>query len=189
MLKKQFILVMLLVMVALGASASTWKIHPYYVASKIQNIFDTGDKVYYLNSNRLFQFDKATSTTIALNRQNMLSDNTIVEIYYDYERNLLFVAYANSNLDVIDGSGRLTNISGIKDMVSVAHNYQIINGGELGSHFGKPIKDINFGNGIAYVAVGFGYVTIIQVSEDSGTYALHITLSDGTGYYGEYSLF
>lgn len=160
MLKKQFLLVMLLVMAAIGASASTWKIHPYYVDSKIQNIFDTGDKVYYLNSNRLFEFDKATSTTIALNRHNKLSDNTISDIYYDYERNLLFIAYANSNLDVIDGNGHLTNISGIKNMVSVVHNFQIIYGGELASHIGKPINDINFGNGIAYVAVGYGYVTI-----------------------------
>lgn len=160
MLKKQFLLVMLLVMAAIGASASTWKIHPYYVDSKIQNIFDTGDKVYYLNSNRLFEFDKATSTTIALNRQNKLSDNTISDIYYDCERNLLFVAYANSNIDVIDGNGVVTNINGIKNMVSVVHNFQIINGGELASHIGKPINDINFGNGIAYVAVGYGYVTI-----------------------------
>lgn len=160
MLKKQFLLVMLLVMAAIGASASTWKIHPYYVDSKIQNIFDTGDKVYYLNSARLFEFDKATSTTIALNRQNKLSDNTISDIYYDCERNLLFVAYANSNIDVIDGNGVVTNINGIKNMVSVVHNFQIINGGELASHIGKPINDINFGNGIAYVAVGYGYVTI-----------------------------
>ena len=160
MLKKHFLLVMLLVMVAIGASASTWKIHPYYVAEKIQNIFDTGDKVYYLNSGRLFEFTKATSTTIALNRQNKLSDNAIADIYYDYERNLLFVAYTNSNLDVIDGNGKVINISGLKDMVSIAHNYQIVNGGELGSHLGNPIKDINFGNGIAYVAVGYGYVTI-----------------------------
>ena len=161
MLKKQFLLVMLLMMAAIGASASTWKIHPYYVAEKIQNIFDTGDKVYYLNSGRLFEFTKATSTTIALNRQNKLSDNAIADIYFDYERNLLFVAYANYNLDVIDGNGHVTNISGLKDKVSIARNYQFDpQTGDLASHFGNPIKDINFGNGIAYVAVGYGFVTI-----------------------------
>ena len=36
------------------ASAGTWKLHNYYVTGKIQNVYDMGDKVYYLNSNRLF---------------------------------------------------------------------------------------------------------------------------------------
>ena len=68
MLKKHLLLVMLLVMTAFCADASTWKMHDYYVTSKIQNIFDTGDKVYYLNSNHLFRFDKTTGVTDALNK-------------------------------------------------------------------------------------------------------------------------
>lgn len=34
-----------------------------------------------------------------------------------------------------------------------------------------------------------GNVLTIQVSEDPGTYVLSFTLSDGTGYYGEYTLY
>ena len=52
MTKKQFV-VLLLTLVTLCASASTWKIHNYYMTKKIQNVFDTGDKIYYLNSDRL----------------------------------------------------------------------------------------------------------------------------------------
>jgi hypothetical protein len=77
MAKKHLVFLMLLVMAMATASASTWKIHNYYVTSKIQNVFDTGDKIYYLNSDRLFQFDKATLATVSLNRQNKLSDNQI----------------------------------------------------------------------------------------------------------------
>lgn len=66
--------------------------------------------------------------------------------------------------------------------------------GEVSIQAGTDITFINatvtrLDNNEQFTNVGFGYVTIIQVSEDSGTYALHITLSDGTGYYGEYSLF
>ena len=91
-----------MVMALASANATTFKRHNAYVEKKMQNIFDTGDKVYYLNSGFLFQFDKATSSTTALHRQNVLSDNRISNIYYDWENRLLFVAYVNSNIDVID---------------------------------------------------------------------------------------
>ena len=83
MLKKHLVFLLLAVMAIANANASTWKIHNAYVEKKMQSIFDTGDKVYYLNSGNLFQFDKATTNTIALNRQNVLSDNHITNIYYD----------------------------------------------------------------------------------------------------------
>ena len=159
MLKKHLFLVMLLVMAIFSANASTWKMHNYYVSSKMQNIYDAGDKVYYLNSNHLFCYYKATGITDALDKQNVLSDNRISQIYYDWENRMLFVAYANSNIDVIDSVGKVTNIPNIKDMVSVVHNYSLSQG-DISSYTGKSIKDITFGNGIAYVSVGYGFVTI-----------------------------
>ena len=125
----------------------------------MQSIFDTGDKVYYLNSGNLFQFDKATTNTIALNRQNVLSDNHITNIYYDWEKKLLFVAYANSNIDVINNEGKVTNISNIKDHVVAVHAYSLSNG-EPYRYVGKAISDITFGNGKAYIATGYGFVVI-----------------------------
>ena len=101
MLKKHLLLVVLIVMAAICADAGTWKMHNYYVTSNIQNIFDTGEEVYYLNSGYLFRFDKSTGVTDALNKQNLLSDNRISQIYYDWENRLLFVAYANSNIDAL----------------------------------------------------------------------------------------
>jgi len=160
MLKKHLLLsLMLLMMAAFNANASTWKLHNYYVDTKVQNIFDTGDKVYYLNSNHLFQYDKATGVTNALNKQNLLSENQISQIYYDWENRLLFVAYVNSNIDVIDSIGKVTNIPNIKNMVSVVHDYSLTSS-NLSSYTGKDIRDITFTNGTAYVAIGFGYLTI-----------------------------
>lgn len=160
MIKKHLIFsVMLLLMAVFSANASTWKMHNYYVSSKMQNIYDAGDKVYYLNSNHLFCYHKDTGISEALNKQNLLSDNRISQLYYDWEKRLLFVAYTNSNIDVIDATGKVTNIPNIKNMISVVHNY-ILSNSELSSYAGKEIRDITFGNGVAYVAVGYGFVTI-----------------------------
>lgn len=159
MLKRHFITLLLLVLTVVGTNAGTWKMHSAFVTNKIENIYDTGDKVYYLNSSNLFVFDKATQITTSLGRQNILSDNNISQIYYDWENNLLFVAYLNSNIDVIDGNGKVSNISSIKNMVLPPTTYTLDNG-VLGSCVSKAINDITFANGVAYVSVGYGFVTI-----------------------------
>lgn len=159
MLKKHLISVMLMVIAIASANAGTWKLHNYYVTDRIQNVIDAGNKVYYQNSGRLYEFDKATSTTVALGRQNILSDNLISNIYYDWENKLLFIAYSNSNIDVIDEAGTVTNISSIKDIVSQVRNYSLKDG-ELESYADKSILDITFADGIAYVSIGYGYATI-----------------------------
>ena len=163
MLKKHFVYLVLAMLAVVSADASTWKIHTSYNVSKMENLFDAGDKVYYLNSGNLFQFDKATSTTIALNRQNLLSDNQISQIYFDWENKMLFVAYANSNIDVIDSLGQVTNISNIKNMIAEVHNYTVSNG-EVTGYTGKSIRDINFGKGKAFVATGYGFVVIDEAT-------------------------
>ena len=165
MLNKHLVFLVLMMIAIFNANAVTWKIHSSYcsTAAKMQNIFDTGDKVYYLNSGNLFQFDKATSTLIALNKQNMLSDYIISQIYYDWEYNLLFIAYTNSNIDIIDGNGKVTNINSVKNKVMSLHNYVISyddNGSNTTTYTGKEIRDINFGKGKAYVAVGYGFLII-----------------------------
>ena len=164
MAKKHLVFLMLLVMTIATVSASTWKIHNYYVTSKIQNVFDTGDKIYYLNSDRLFQFDKATLTTVALNRQNKLSDNQISQIYYDWENKLLFVAYANSNIDIIDAEGHVTNINGIKNVFVTVQDFTFNDNNELSSYVGKSIRDITFADGKAYVAMGYGFAVIDETT-------------------------
>ena len=102
MSKKHLLSLLTLLMVAMAANAGTWKIHNVYLASKIQNVYDIGDKVYYLSGNMLCQYDKNTQEIVTLNSQNVLSDKTVNQIYYDVDRGLLFVAYADANIDVIE---------------------------------------------------------------------------------------
>ncbi|MDY6302334.1 MAG: hypothetical protein SPL96_10635 [Bacteroidales bacterium] len=172
MLRKYLLFALLLVMATVTGYAGTWKVHSYYMTSKIQNVYDTGDKVYYLNCGSLFQFDKATSQTIALNRQNVLSDTRVSQIYYDWENQLLFVAYLNCNLDIIDNTGTVYNVSKLKDVVVDARNYVLehvvdkkVLKNELAGCTGKSINDITFAGGVAYVTVDYGYVTIDETTK------------------------
>lgn len=207
MFKKHLILALLLVMAAITANADTWKMHSIYLSSYIDNVFDAGDKVYYLNNGCLFEFDKTTTNTTALSRQNKLSDNVISQIYYDYENRLLFVAYANSNIDVINAEGQVFNISCIKDMIPQAHNVSFdfessdAHYDFVSDYTTKTINDITFANGIAYVTIGYGYLTIdestmevtygvelgqkININSVSVIDDMMLIFSNGYCYYGE----
>ncbi len=159
MLKRYFLFLSLMVMAIAVTQAGTWKIHNYYMSSKIQNVYDTGDKIYYANGGRLFEFDKATSTTLALNRQNKLTGNQISRIYYDWENKLLFVAYMDNNIDIIDENGKVSNVSNVKYAIMNVRNYTL-NEGELSDYSSDVINDITFANGIAYVTMNYGFITI-----------------------------
>ena len=161
---KYLYVVMLMVAVALGASASTWKTHNIYVPSQIQNVVDAGGQVYFLNSGYLFRFDKATCQTAALTSENLLSDNDISQIFYDVDNQLLFVAYQNCNLDVIDASGRVTNVGAVKNTLSRLYGYTINEKNNLESYKDKVINDITFAGGVAYVALNIGYVAIDETT-------------------------
>lgn len=183
------------------ARAVTWQLHDYYVADNIRNVYDTGEKIYFLNSNCLYQFDKETKAIVPINFQNRLFDNQISQIYYDWENRLLFVAYANSNIDVIDASsGKVTNISGIKDMNVMVHDFTL-EAGVLTEYVGKEIRDITFAGGKAYVAMGCGFaiideatLTIVRTVEVRNTICVNsvarigddlVIVSNRNTYYGD----
>lgn len=145
MIKKLLLLVVLLMpSVALAQyGTGSWKIHPNFIATRLQNCVDTGDKVYYLVSNSLYRLDKTTHVNESLN--NQLSDVTITNIYYNDRKNYLLLTYDNSNIDIILGDGRIINMPEIKDAVLSQT---------------KAINHVNFVGDKAYLATDFGYVTI-----------------------------
>lgn len=125
--------------------AGQWKIHPYFVEENVTNCVDVGDKVYYLVSGSLFCYDKASESNTTLDVTNDINDVNIKQIYYNYDKDYLFIAYDNCNIDIIKGDGTVVNVSGIKDVVL---------------NKTKSINDITFGDGLTYVATSFGYITI-----------------------------
>ena len=159
MLKRYYLILVLLVAAVISTNAGTWKMYNAFSSSKIQNVFDTGDKVYYANCGMLYQFDKATNQTVWLNCQNKLSSNQISQVYYDWENNLLFVAYLDTNLDIIDADGNVYNVGNLKDALFNVRAFKLTEG-ELVSYANNAINDITFANGVAYVTMNYGYFTI-----------------------------
>lgn len=147
MIKKLFALLMLALPLAMTAQlgAGKWVTHSRFSMSSAANVIDVGDKVYYLVTNSLFSFDKNTKETKAYNAQNGLNGTLPIQIYYNYDKKYLVVAYDDSNIDIIKDDGAVINIPQLKDVVVIA---------------GKTIKDVTFGKGKIYVAAPFGFVVI-----------------------------
>lgn len=147
MIKKIVLFIaMLLPLMAVAQNVTdSWRVHPFYVDTKLQNVIDTGDAVYYLTCNNLYCYDKSTQENESINKANYLNDVTVTGIYYDTVHKSLYVAYDNGNIDIIKSNGKIVNMADIKiSNVSDA----------------KGIQHISFDGRYAYVATDFGYVVI-----------------------------
>lgn len=124
-----------------------WTLHPVFAGENITNCIDTGDKVFYLVSGTLFSYDKETQENEHWSRTNYLNDTGVSNIYYNATKRYIMVAYANSNIDVINvNSGQVFNISDIKN-ANIATS--------------KAINNITFASdNRAVVATDFGFVII-----------------------------
>jgi len=138
-----FLTLPLLASAQLGAGQ--WKIHSYFVGGSAKNCIDAGTKVYYLSSGSLYCYDKESQTNNVLDANKIFNDVNINQIYYNYDKQYLIVAYNNCNIDVLLSSGEVINVPAIKDVVM---------------HKAKTINDVTFGNGKIYVATSFGYITL-----------------------------
>lgn len=147
MIKKLFLAIFLTLPLLASAQLGSgqWKIHPYFVGSSAKNCIDAGDKVYYLSSGSLYCYDKESQSNSVLTVNNLLNGVKISQLYYNYTRQYLVVAYTDCNIDVIKPGGEVINIPAIKEVVM---------------HKAKTINDVNFCNGKMYVATSFGYLVL-----------------------------
>ncbi len=125
--------------------AGQWKIHPYFVGGNAKNCIDAGAKVYYLASGSLYCYDKESQSNNVLDANNILNDINVNQIYFNYNKQYLVIAYNNCNIDIILSSGEVINVPAIKEVVM---------------HKTKTINDITFGDGKIYIATSFGYITL-----------------------------
>lgn len=145
MIKKLFLAIFLTLPLLASAQlgAGQWKIHPYFVGSSAKNCIDAGNRVYYLSSGTLYYYDKESQSNNVLDANNLLNGVKISQLYYNYTRQYLVVAYSDCNIDVIKPDGEVINVPAIKEVVM---------------HKAKTINDVNFCNGKMYVATSFGYL-------------------------------
>lgn len=126
------------------ASVGDWHIHGVFGNSP-QKVLDTGNKVYYIVDGWLYYYDKENQETICFSESGDMNDVIINNIYYDYEKKRVYVAYSNSNIDIIYDNGEVKNIPDIYNA-------------SLSSS--KTINHIAFSKYGVYVGTDFGYVVL-----------------------------
>ena len=125
--------------------AGQWTIHPYFVGSSATNCIDAGDCVYYLSSGSLYCYHKEAGINQVLDANNVLNGAKISQIYYNYDKQYLVIAYNDCNIDILLKSGEIINVPAIKEVVL---------------HRAKVINDVTFTDSKIYVATSFGYIVL-----------------------------
>ena len=137
-----------------GVSIGNWRTHLPY--QKVIAVEPVGNKIYAATQFELFYFDTEDNSINILNKINGLSDIGISTMRYNESQRKLFVAYTNTNVDLIDTNGNIKNMSDIKDKNIVGN---------------KIINHVTFNGDLAYVACGFGIVVFdLKKEEVKDTY-------------------
>ena len=126
---------------AQGAIGSI-KIHPAF-GNSITRIIDTGSMIYYLSDKNLYSYDKDNDESDHYSRNNRLNGSLVRDIYYNYDRNYLAVAYDDANIDILTDDGATINLPDIYNADLQAE---------------RTINDITFADGRMLVATSFGFV-------------------------------
>lgn len=124
-----------------GISIGNWRTHLPY--QKVTSVEVVGNKVFAATPYELFYYDRDDNSLNILNKINTLSDIGISKMRYNTEQRVLFVAYTNANIDLIDDNGDVINMSDIKNKTIIGN---------------KTINNVTFDGHYAYVACGFGIV-------------------------------
>ena len=139
----------------LNAQIGTWR--NYLAYSDIQQIRAAGnDYLFVLASNGLYQYNRQDQSIYTYDKTNGLSDTYITNICWCPQAKRLIVVYQNSNIDLIDVKGNVTNISDLYNKLLTGD---------------KTVSSIRMDGIYAYLICGFGIVKInMQRAEIAETY-------------------
>ena len=145
-MKKYFLLIVALIYIQQIFSQSIplfkWQDHLSYRSGV--SVTEGGGKVYCATKSGIFMYNTGDNSMERLSKINGLSDVQAVVLNCNHYNNKVLIAYASSNIDIIDGT-TITNIPDIKNKNIVGN---------------KAINNIYFVNQYAYLACGFGIVVI-----------------------------
>ncbi|MDE6276614.1 MAG: hypothetical protein K2M06_00720 [Muribaculaceae bacterium] len=146
--KKISLLLALVLTTVLGLSAQKfsgrWNLYPS-VGRTIDQVVNTGSKVFYVTSSRLYHYSEADAETFSYAGSDKLSDVEVSKIFFNPNTRQLLVVYASSNLDIIDEDGSVQNVSAIRDAILSTT---------------KNVIDVAFYDDMAYIATDFGLVVV-----------------------------
>lgn len=144
------------------AQVGTW--HNYLAYYDVQQIQDAGDNLFVMASNDLYQYNKNDQSIITYDKTKGLNDVKITNIAWNKTAKRLLVLYDNCNIDLLDTSGNIINISDIYTRAITGD---------------KTVNSIYTYNQYAYLACGFGIVKIdVKRAEISESYMLDRNVTD-----------
>lgn len=144
MIKKLFILFLSLLPLSgvhAQSSVGSWEVYANYLNP--EQIIQTPQKVFFLSTGTLFSFDKNSDELYHYGVHNVMSEASVVKIFYNAANDYIVATYASGNIDVVKKDGKVINLPDIRDAVLQT---------------GRTINDVSFGNGRMYVATNFGIV-------------------------------
>ena len=132
----------------------TWKAYMAY--SDIQEIQKAGDELFVMASNDLYQYNLNDQSIYTYDKTNGLSDTYIRHIKWCPAAKRLIVVYQNSNIDLVETDGNVTNISDFYTKVITGD---------------KSVSSIRIEGVYAYLICGFGIVKVnMERAEISDSY-------------------
>jgi hypothetical protein len=132
-----------------------WRDHLSF--KRALDLCEAGDKIYCAAGSNLFSYNKLDGSVERYSKINGLSDIGVTKVAYDAKRNVLIIAYADANIDLIK-EGKIINVADIKRK-SI-----------LGS---KSINHILVNDDFTYLSCGFGVVVLdLDKNEVKDTYYL-----------------
>ena len=138
-------------------SIGDWRMHINYRNSNAAAI--SADKIISANDRSVLVYDFSDGGIQLLDKARGLSDFGVSAIAYDELTNT-FIAYINSNVDLIKGN-TIINLPDIKNKLTAGS---------------KNINNIHTYNGIAYLSTDFGIVAVdLEFEEVDNTYVIGST--------------
>lgn len=136
------------------AQVGTWRAFMAYYEP--QQIVKAGDVLYVRASNGLYQYNLTDHSLTTYDKVSGLSDIYITHIAWNPQAKRLLIVYQNSNIDLMDSRGEVTNLSAL---------YRKTITGD------KTVDSLTISGVYAYLYARFGIVKVnMQRAEVSDTY-------------------
>ena len=136
------------------AQIGTWR--NYLAYDDVQQIQAAGNYLFVRASNALYQYNKQDQSIVTYDKTNGLNDTDITQIRWCQQAKRLIIVYQNSNIDLIDTEGNVTNISALYNKIMTGD---------------KTVSSIRIDGVYAYLICGFGIVKMnVQRAEIADIY-------------------
>lgn len=144
-----------------AAAIGSWTAYTAY--HDIQQIKAAGDDVFVLASNGLYQYNINDQSITTYDKVNGLNDIYITNIAWNKTVKQLIAVYEDSNIDMIDVNGNVTNIADLYNK-SMTED--------------KTVNSITISDKYAYLATNFGVVKVNMANaEISESYILGVAVN------------